>query len=225
MSILELSRQVLVAGLNPGAEDDVHSWARGRSLSVAAFGPGLRDLSGAVLLGIVAELGACAGLRGRQPSLPIIFVGASGEDEMAAFEAGATEFVGPPASWQRIARRAEALLRVQGADADPPVLECASLRIDTLQRRVLGDGRELPLTRIEYDLVLALARRPDQPLSFTELARAAFGDARGTGLENRVRQRMYHLGKKLGRARSLITAARGHGYVLHTERPALESAG
>lgn len=40
------------------------------------------------------------------------------------------------------------------------VLEIGGLRIDTRSMQVMRDGREIPLTRKEYDLLLLFARNP-----------------------------------------------------------------
>ncbi len=56
-----------------------------------------------------------------------------------------------------------------------PLLSAGVFTIDVAARTVLREGESLRLTRTEFDLFLALARRPDRVVSAVELLRACLG--------------------------------------------------
>ena len=105
---------------------------------------------------------------------------------------------GPPAAPQQRRRR------------DEP-LHLGALQIDPTARRCMLDGREIDLTRREFDLLLALAEQPGLVLTRTQLLDAAWGTTY-VG-EKTVDVHLASLRRKLGDSLK-VSAVRGVGYRL-----------
>jgi len=104
----------------------------------------------------------CRELRARS-DVPIIMLTARGTetDRIVGLELGADDYVVKPfSSAELIARIRTILRRVGRQDSSPaPVrLRLAELEIDEPARRATRDGRDLGLTRKEFDLLVRLAR-------------------------------------------------------------------
>jgi DNA-binding response OmpR family regulator len=110
--------------------------------------------------------------------LPVIVMGVSaGETEaLRAFEAGADDYLGPDRGYLELRARLRALIRrARCTDPTPRPLDVGPLRIDRLARRVTVEGREVPLRRMEYELLAHLARDPDRVFTRPELLAAVWG--------------------------------------------------
>jgi DNA-binding response OmpR family regulator len=105
----------------------------------------------------------CRSLRSRQPEVGIIAVTARGEerDRVSGLLTGADDYVVKPFSMAELhARMAAVLRRAVRATPAAQQVEIGGLTIDFTARRVLRGGTEVPLTRKEFDILAALARRP-----------------------------------------------------------------
>ena len=94
------------------------------------------------------------------------------------------------------------------ASADIPLL-LGSLQIDPHRRLVWKSGQAVELTPMEFDILLLLARRPEQVFSARQIYEAVAADsfdASWTGISSMV----YKLRRKLGTG--IIETVRGHGY-------------
>jgi hypothetical protein len=89
------------------------------------------------------------------------------------------------------------------------------VRLLTASRQVLVDGELLPLTRLEFDLLLFLADHPRRVFSRTQLLNAVWGYEH-TG-ERTVDVHVRRLRVKTGTALPLITTVYGVGYRLADE--------
>ena len=90
--------------------------------------------------------------------------------------------------------------------------EGPEVRLLTGTRQVLVDGVPLPLTRLEFDLLLFLAERPRQVFTRAQLLTGVWGyDHTG---ERTVDVHVRRLRLKLGTAVPLITTVYGVGYRL-----------
>jgi DNA-binding response OmpR family regulator len=86
------------------------------------------------------------------------------------------------------------------------------LFVDFCQRRAELRGRELALTPLEFRLLAAFVRHPQQVLSHDQLLEFAWGDARWVSREQ-LRLTVSYLRRKLGiEAREAIETVRGFGY-------------
>jgi two-component system, OmpR family, response regulator len=89
------------------------------------------------------------------------------------------------------------------------------VRLLTASRQVLVDGELLPLTRLEFDLLLFLADHPRRVFSRTQLLTAVWGYEH-TG-ERTVDVHVRRLRVKMGAQLPLITTVYGVGYRLADE--------
>jgi two-component system OmpR family response regulator len=103
------------------------------------------------------------------------------------------------------------------APAEPGVPAGAGpeVRLLTASRQVVVDGEVLPLTRLEFDLLLFLADNPRRVFTRAQLLTGVWGYEH-TG-ERTVDVHVRRLRVKLGHAVSLITTVYGVGYRLSDE--------
>lgn len=113
-------------------------------------------------------------------SVPILILTARGEEEdkIRGLELGADDYVTKPFSPREVIARVRALLRrsqgqVAAAESGPLVFE--GLEIDLVAREVRKDGRVVPLTVREYELLKYLALRPGQPFTREALLEDVWG--------------------------------------------------
>jgi two-component system, OmpR family, phosphate regulon response regulator PhoB len=96
-------------------------------------------------------------------NLPVIMVTAKGEeiDRVIGFEVGADDYVVKPFSSRELVLRIKSLLRRQtGLEGNTTtVIEYAIFKVDRAAHRVWIDGEEVPLTALEFKLLVVLLKR------------------------------------------------------------------
>jgi len=105
-----------------------------------------------------------------------------------------------------------------GVDAGGPAVgrdEALSLHVLTGPRVVLRAGRPLPLTRLEFDLLLFLARHPRRVFTRTQLLASVWGYQHAVARTVDVHIR--RLRAKVGDGVPLVTTVHGVGYRLADE--------
>jgi DNA-binding response OmpR family regulator len=123
----------------------------------------------------------------------------------------------PPAATPFAAARPPALLVGGAADEDPlDLIEEGDLGIDVVAREVRVAGRPVHMTRIEFDLLLALARNPHRVLTRPQLLAAAW-DAPVDG-DHVLDTHLSRLRRKIAKAggQRVAHAVRGVGYRLRS---------
>src|SRR5918998_3486400 len=155
-------------------------------------------------------------LRARGVDVPICMLSARDEvqDRVAGLEAGADDYVVKPFELEELVARLHALLR-RVPSAAAGTIRVGDLTIDTAQRAVRRDGRELDLTRREFELLEELARHPNIVLSRPQLLERVWGhDFEVDG--NVVDVFVGYLRRKLeaGGEPRMIHTVRGVGFVL-----------
>jgi two-component system, OmpR family, response regulator len=117
-----------------------------------------------------------ASVRRSLPALPVILLTARGqlEDRVGGLDAGATDYVTKPFSFDELAARVRAHLRQSGQDSETR-LEVGDISIDLLRRRVKRDGIEIRLSATEFDLLAYLARNHDHVLDRRRILKAVWG--------------------------------------------------
>jgi DNA-binding response OmpR family regulator len=111
----------------------------------------------------------------------VIVLSARGEEEdrLVGLETGADDYVVKPFSPRELVLRVEALLRRAERLAGTPLListiTVGPVVIDSAGRQASVEGRPLPLTMREFDLLAFLAGHPGQTFSKEELLRRVWG--------------------------------------------------
>jgi DNA-binding response OmpR family regulator len=136
-------------------------------------------------------------------------------DKVRGLKAGADDYVTKPFGRQELLARVEALLR--RASGPPEVREAYSdgaLHIDFASREVVAGDRDVSLTPLEFRLLGAFVRHPNQVLSREQLLELVWGDPE-TVAPDQVKLYVGYLRRKLGwdaAERSPLETVRGFGY-------------
>jgi two-component system phosphate regulon response regulator PhoB len=170
-----------------------------------------------VMLPDITGLEVCRRLR-RDPDtirLPVVMLTAKGEevDRVVGFEVGADDYVTKPFSPRELLLRIDAILRRVGqVDSDgPQAIMVGDMMIDVPAHRVEVGGDEIPLTALEFRLLLDLAKRRGRVQSRGALLERVWGYA--PGIETRtVDTHVKRLREKLGTAARYVETVRGVGY-------------
>jgi two-component system OmpR family response regulator len=149
----------------------------------------------------------------QRSDLPFLFLtdAAAVEDRLAGFESGADDYLAKPFVLAELVARLRVVLR-RRTRSEAEVIQVGPLKIDESGRRVFVDGQPVELTRIEFELLTALARQAGRVASKAQLLSAVWG-FEGYD-QNLVEVHVSSLRKKLGRQASVIQTLRGVGYVL-----------
>jgi two-component system phosphate regulon response regulator PhoB len=134
-------------------------------------------------------------------------------DRVRGLELGADDYLVKPFSPKELVLRVGAVLRRL---ASPPlsqgsVLTAGPLTIDRAAHRAEVAGREIPLTAIEYKLLVTLAERRGRVQSRSQLLETVW-EANPAIRTRTVDMHIRRLRAKLGSAAGLIETVRGFGY-------------
>jgi two-component system response regulator RegX3 len=149
-------------------------------------------------------------------SVPIIIVSGRNDefDRVLGLKMGADDYVVKPYRLRELAARIEAVVRrtrvASSAGVADSVRELGRLRIDLRLRKVVVDGREVVLTRKEFDLLTLLASEPDRTFTRDQIMNEVWGHD-GAGDTRTLGVHMAGLRRKLGVA-DLIETVRGVGF-------------
>ncbi len=145
--------------------------------------------------------------------LPILLLTArDGEtDQIIGLEVGADDFVSKSASPRLIASRLKNLLRrIRQTGDDAPSLKFGRLIIDGSRREVRRDGKPIPLTALEYDLLNLLARNRQRVFTREDLLEAVWDEV--VVNDRTVDVHIKNLRQKISPDGDLIETVRGVGY-------------
>lgn len=144
--------------------------------------------------------------------LPVLMLTAKGTeyDKVLGLDSGADDYLAKPFGMMELLSRVRALLR-RAAPAEPSLLTCGGLTVDTVRHAVTAGGREVTLTQKEFEVLCLLLRHRGQVLSRERLIADVWG-YEFTGESRTVDVHIRTLRQKLGEAGSCIETVRGYGY-------------
>ena len=158
----------------------------------------------------------CKAIREESPRVPIIFLSARGDtsDKIKGLEAGADDYlVKPMEHYSELVARIKTQLRRTSREVSGS-LTLGDLNIDLVEHSVTRAGRAIALTRLEFDLLVALAKEPGRVFTREELLREVwdYQHAADTRLVNvhiqRLRSKIEHDPDNP----TLVLTVRGVGY-------------
>jgi DNA-binding response OmpR family regulator len=155
----------------------------------------------------------------RERVIPVLMLTARGDsiDRIVGLELGADDYISKPVNPRELAARLKAVMRRQHPDPPAPVRDvCVGpLRLDPAGRKCWLADKELASTASEFDLLLVLARHPEQVVTKDELferglrrPREPYDRSVDVHVSN-LRQKLYALGGGVE-----IETCRALGYLL-----------
>lgn len=159
---------------------------------------------------------------------PVIMLTAVGEetDRIVGLEMGADDYVPKPFNPRELIARVRSVLRRVKAAAmhqttrNGYLLDFAGWRLDPVKRQIFGiDDRRVSLTSGEFDLLLALAQRPNRVLSRDQLLEMTKG-GNVSSFDRSIDLQLSRLRRKIEenpKNPRIIKTIRGSGYVFSCE--------
>ena len=150
--------------------------------------------------------------------IPIIFLTArdTENDIVTGFNLGADDYISKPFSIREVMVRIMAVLRRTSVSAPTEnssshTLVYRSLVLNTDNKKVSVNGREIPFTRIEYELLELLLKERGRVFSRADLIRQVW-PSDVLVLDRTVDVNMARIRKKIGRYAGNIVTRQGFGY-------------
>ncbi len=148
--------------------------------------------------------------------VPIVMLTAKSDtiDVVAGLEAGADDYVAKPFKAKELVARIRTRLRRTPEESDLETLRIGDLTISVDGHSVKRNGVPIQLTPLEFDLLLALARRPWQVFSREVLLEEVWGyrHAADTRLVNVHVQRLRSKIERDPERPEIVVTVRGIGY-------------
>ncbi len=190
-------------------------WRAGRHIEPQQL-PGLALVILDLMLPTTYGMDILKELRASGAEVPVLVLSARNDtaDKVRALKLGADDYMTKPFWPEELIERVRARMRrptLQRGDA----LEVGKLRLDLATRGTHVDGAVVELTRVEFDLLSALARRPGVAVTRGWLVEHVLDPDR-EGNERTLDVHVSRLRKKLGVAVKVETVW-GIGYRLGTE--------
>jgi len=146
----------------------------------------------------------------RTSDVPILILSARQDtsDKVRALKLGADDYVTKPFWPEELLARVRARLRRPDIRRGDGPVRVGSIALDVQRRSVEVDGAPVELTRVEFELLGALMRRPGSAMTRRALVEAALE----AGTERTLDVHVSRLRKKLGDAGRQIVTVWGIGY-------------
>lgn len=157
-------------------------------------------------------------------NIGILILTAAGQtlDRIIGIEVGADDYMGKPFDLRELLARTKSVLRRvrpasgKSKNADDR-LRIGPLILDSAARKLLdGDGVEIPLTTMEFDLLVSLARNPDRVMDrnrLLDLSHKQNNDPFDRSIDVRIARLRRKIEPEPSRPR-IIKTVRGIGYML-----------
>lgn len=131
-----------------------------------------------VMIPFITGFEVCRKLRESGANMPIIMLTARTDefDKLHGFEMGADDYITKPFSINELLARVKAvLLRGKRASSLPPFFEFGDCLLDTESRILKRKGKELTLTRTEFELLAYLCSNEGKALSREQVMQDVWG--------------------------------------------------
>jgi len=150
-----------------------------------------------------------------ESGVPIIMLTAKSDtvDVVLGLESGADDYVPKPFKPRELIARVRARLR-RNDNVAPGIVKIGDLEIDVTGHRVTRDGEMIPLTPLEFDVLVTLARSPGQVFTREVLLEDVWGyrHAADTRLVNVHVQRLRAKVERDPENPQIVLTIRGVGY-------------
>lgn len=153
-----------------------------------------------------------------QSRVPVLMLTARGEDvdRIAGLELGADDYLQKPFNPRELTARIRAILRRIERPPSGGRLEVNGVTLDPGTREVVSDGRAIPTTTLEFDILEILMRQAGRVVSRDALMENLY-NRKATPFDRSVDMHVSHLRKKLEGGRELIKTIRGVGYQFRSQ--------
>ena len=128
----------------------------------------------------------CRAIREQSDALVLMLtVRSSNQDAVEALDAGADDFMTKPFSMEVLLARIRADLRrfTPAAEPEPNIVRFGDVEVRVAARRVLVGGKEVRLTRKEFDLLRFLISNDDVALPHERILQAVWGPDYGSEVQ------------------------------------------
>ena len=157
----------------------------------------------------------CREIRKHSTRVPIVMLTAKSDthDIVKGLEAGADDYMVKPFKHSELVARIRTRLRRAGGDINGN-LTIGDLAIDIVEHTVSRGGKEIPLTRLEFDLLVALAKEPGRVFTREALLGEVWGYRHSTDTRlvnvhiQRLRAKIEHDAENP----TIVLTVRGVGY-------------
>tara|TARA_B100000029_G_C17568610_1_gene955862 strand:- start:788 stop:1474 length:687 start_codon:yes stop_codon:yes gene_type:complete len=225
---METEKHILVAEDDTAVRDSLERALRYEGYDVSAVSNGSQALELAaerapdlyildVMMPVVDGLSVCRTIRRSGDKTPVLVLTAKHEisDRVEGLDAGADDYLVKPFALDELFARIRALLRRVDDDIGHENLVFAGLHLDPKARRVSRDGKEIELTKTEFDLLEILVMNANIVLSRDRI----YDEIWGYNFETNSKSLDVYIGylrRKVDRDpyKKLIHTVRGVGYVL-----------
>jgi len=177
-----------------------------------------------VMMGGISGYKMSEKLRKENNPIPIIFLTAKDteNDMLTGFSVGGDDYISKPFSIKEVIARVKAILkRAKSTDEKENIvidgqIVYGNIIIDVEAKELLIEGKNIVLTKTEFELLTLLAQKPDKILSRDDIIKIVW---RQTPFitERTVDVHITRLRKKMGKYGSVIVNRSGFGYKFNTD--------
>ncbi|MGB9617592.1 MAG: response regulator transcription factor [Desulfomonilaceae bacterium] len=144
-------------------------------------------------------------------------------DKVLGLECGADDYMVKPFDYLELAARIRACLRrTSRVEAGPAVIQTGELTIDEARKKVFKSGKEVDVTKREFELLAFLVKHPERALTRKEIRQAVWPAGRIYEDSRTIDVHIQHLRQKIeddaSQPRLILTVA-SVGYMYSAGKP------
>lgn len=153
-------------------------------------------------------------------NIPIIFITAKDteNDTLTGFNLGADDYISKPFSLKEVLARVKAVIRrtsnVQSKNNDQLIFK--NMVVDSIKKKVVINGEEIPLTKKEFEILLLLLQNQGRVFSREDILSKVWHDEVYV-LDRTIDVNITRLRKKIGEYGKYIVTRLGYGYCFECE--------